>query len=88
MDIGTTENLFVNALGGIDTVTGGVGLDGLIVTSVDGGDGNDTLTGGDGADHPQRRHRQRHAQRRRRQRHADRRAAASSRTSAAPATTR
>jgi Ca2+-binding RTX toxin-like protein len=50
MDIGTTETLFVNALGGIDTVTGGAGLNGLIVTRVDGGDGDDILTGGDGID--------------------------------------
>ena len=50
MDIGTTETLFVNALAGIDTVTGGIGLNGLIVARVDGGDGNDTLTGGDGVD--------------------------------------
>ena len=50
MDIGTTENLFVNALGGNDTVTGGVGLNGLIVARVDGGDGDDILTGGDGVD--------------------------------------
>ncbi len=50
MDIGTTETLFVNALAGIDTVTGGAGLNGLIVTRVDGGDGDDVLTGGDGVD--------------------------------------
>jgi Ca2+-binding RTX toxin-like protein len=50
MDIGTTETLFVNALAGIDTVTGGTGLNGLIVTRVDGGDGDDVLTGGDGID--------------------------------------
>ena len=50
MDIGTTETLFVNALGGIDTVTGGAGLNGLIVARVDGGDGDDILTGGDGVD--------------------------------------
>ena len=50
MDIGTTENLFVNALAGNDTVTGGVGLNGLIVTRIDGGDGDDILTGGDGVD--------------------------------------
>ena len=50
MDIGTTENLFVNALAGNDTVTGGVGLNGLIVTRIDGGDGDDVLTGGDGVD--------------------------------------
>jgi Ca2+-binding RTX toxin-like protein len=50
MDIGTTETLFVNALAGIDTVTGGTGLNGLIVARVDGGDGDDILTGGDGVD--------------------------------------
>ena len=52
IDVGTTENLFVNALGGNDTITGGTNLNGLIVTRVDGGDGNDMLTGGDGVDHP------------------------------------
>ncbi len=50
IDVGTTENLFVNALGGNDTITGGTNLNGLIVTRVDGGDGNDVLTGGDGVD--------------------------------------
>ena len=50
MDIGTTETLFVNALGGNDQVTGGAGLNGLIVARVDGGDGDDTLNGGDGVD--------------------------------------
>jgi hypothetical protein len=50
MDIGTTENLVVNALGGDDSVTGGVGLAALITMTFDGGAGNDTLTGGDGAD--------------------------------------
>ena len=50
MDIGTTENLVVNALAGDDQVTGGAGLAGLIAITINGGDGNDTLTGGDGAD--------------------------------------
>jgi Ca2+-binding RTX toxin-like protein len=50
MDIGTTETLFVNALGGNDQVTGGAGLNGLITVRVDGGDGDDTLNGGDGVD--------------------------------------
>ncbi|MEO5822334.1 MAG: hypothetical protein ABIT71_17645 [Vicinamibacteraceae bacterium] len=50
IDIGTTETLFVNALAGIDTVTGGTNLNGLIVARVDGGDGDDVLTGGDGVD--------------------------------------
>ena len=50
MDIGTTENLVVNALGGADTVTGAIGLAPLIAMTFDGGDGNDILTGGDGID--------------------------------------
>ena len=36
--------------GGDDTITGAAGLDGLIKLSLDGGDGNDTITGGDGDD--------------------------------------
>jgi Ca2+-binding RTX toxin-like protein len=50
LDIGTTENLVVHALGGNDTVTAGNGLAALIHLTADGGTGNDTLTGGDGAD--------------------------------------
>jgi hypothetical protein len=50
MDIGTTENLVVNALGGDDSVTAGVGLAALISITIDGGAGNDTIAGGDGAD--------------------------------------
>jgi Ca2+-binding RTX toxin-like protein len=50
MDIGTTEVLEVNALAGLDTVTGSAGLDGLILLEVDGGDDNDLITGGDGDD--------------------------------------
>ena len=50
MDIGTTENLVVNALGGDDAVTAGVGLAALIAITIEGGDGNDTIDGGDGAD--------------------------------------
>jgi Ca2+-binding RTX toxin-like protein len=50
LDIGTTENLVVNANGGDDVVTAGNGLAPLIKMTVDGGAGNDTLTGGDGAD--------------------------------------
>jgi hypothetical protein len=50
MDIGTTENLVVNALGGDDSVTAGTGLAALIAITIDGGAGNDTLNGGDGAD--------------------------------------
>src|SRR6185437_14913978 len=45
IDIGTSENLVVNANGGDDTVTASNGLDTLI-----GGDGNDMLFGGDGND--------------------------------------
>src|SRR6266699_2247483 len=50
IDIGTSENLVVNANGGDDTFTAGNGLANLIQITVDGGAGNDTLTGGDGAD--------------------------------------
>ncbi len=50
LDIGTSENLVVNANGGDDTFTAGNGLAALIQITVDGGAGNDTLTGGDGND--------------------------------------
>jgi Ca2+-binding RTX toxin-like protein len=50
LDIGTTEKLVVNGLGGDDIITGSEGLDGLIKLKLDGGDGNDTITGGDGDD--------------------------------------
>jgi Ca2+-binding RTX toxin-like protein len=50
IDIGTSENLTLNANGGDDTFTGSNGLAPLIQLVVDGGTGNDTLTGGDGTD--------------------------------------
>src|SRR5436305_1393146 len=50
LDIGTTENLVVNANGGDDVITAGNGLAGLIQLTLDGGAGNDTITGGDGND--------------------------------------
>ncbi len=50
IDIGTTENLVLNANGGDDTITAGNGLAGLIQLTLDGGAGNDTITGGDGND--------------------------------------
>src|SRR5713226_6316204 len=50
LDIGTTENLVVNANGGDDIITAGNGLAGLIQLTIDGGAGNDTITGGDGND--------------------------------------
>jgi Ca2+-binding RTX toxin-like protein len=50
LDIGTTENLVVNANGGDDTITAGNGLASLIKLTIDGGAGNDTITGGDGND--------------------------------------
>ena len=50
LDIGTTENLVLNANGGDDTFTAGNGLATLIQLTVDGGAGNDTITGGDGDD--------------------------------------
>src|SRR6266699_3097845 len=50
IDIGTTENLVLNANGGDDTITAGNGLASLIKLTIDGGAGNDTITGGDGND--------------------------------------
>src|SRR3954451_6386978 len=50
LDIGTTENLVVNANGGDDVITAGNGLASLIKVTIDGGAGNDTITGGDGND--------------------------------------
>ena len=50
LDIGTTENLVVNANGGDDVITAGNGLAPLIQIAMDGGAGNDTLNGGDGDD--------------------------------------
>jgi Ca2+-binding RTX toxin-like protein len=50
LDIGTTENLVLNANGGDDTFTAGNGLAGLIAITVDGGPGNDIIRGGDGND--------------------------------------
>src|SRR6478735_6613759 len=50
IDIGTSENLVVNMNGGDDTFTGSNGLSTLIAVTIDGGNGNDTITGTDGAD--------------------------------------
>ncbi len=51
MDIGSFENITVNALDGDDTVTGTPGLAALVESLIiDGGAGTDTLNGGDGAD--------------------------------------
>jgi Ca2+-binding RTX toxin-like protein len=50
LDIGTTENLVVNANGGDDFITAGNGLASLIKLTIDGGAGNDTIIGGDGND--------------------------------------
>lgn len=50
IDIGTSENLVVNANGGDDVITAGNGLATLINLTLDGGNGNDTITGGDGND--------------------------------------
>jgi Ca2+-binding RTX toxin-like protein len=50
IDIGTTENLVLNANGGDDVITASNGLAGLINLTLDGGAGNDTITGGDGND--------------------------------------
>src|SRR5436190_8800512 len=50
LDIGTTENLVLNAGGGDDVFTASNGLATLIHLTVDGGTGNDSITGGDGND--------------------------------------
>ena len=50
IDIGTSENLTLNANGGDDTFTATGNLAALIQITVDGGTGNDTLLGGNGAD--------------------------------------
>ncbi|MFO1162169.1 MAG: calcium-binding protein [Reyranellaceae bacterium] len=50
LDIGTTEEIVVNANGGDDVITASNGLSGLIRLTIDGGTGNDTITGGDGND--------------------------------------
>ena len=50
MDIGTTENLLINSLGGDDLITLQAGLNGLILITVNAGEGNDNITGGDGPD--------------------------------------
>ena len=50
LDIGTTENLVLNAGGGDDVFTASNGLANLIHLTVDGGAGNDSITGGDGND--------------------------------------
>lgn len=50
LDIGTTENLVLNANGGNDQFTGSNGLATLIQITVDGGTGQDTIQGSDGAD--------------------------------------
>jgi Ca2+-binding RTX toxin-like protein len=50
LDIGTTEQLDVNAGGGDDRIVGSKGLATLISSSFDGQDGKDRITGTDGAD--------------------------------------
>ncbi|CAN7749744.1 calcium-binding protein [Bradyrhizobium sp. LjRoot220] len=50
LDIGTTENLVINANGGDDVIIASNGLATLIKLTVDGGAGNDTITSGDGDD--------------------------------------
>jgi Ca2+-binding RTX toxin-like protein len=44
------DSLVVNALGGNDTVNGGIGLAALIKVTVDGGTGNDTINGSDASE--------------------------------------
>ena len=50
IDIGTSENLVVNANGGDDSFSATGNLAALIQITVDGGSGNDTLLGSNGAD--------------------------------------
>ncbi|MBR1126281.1 calcium-binding protein [Bradyrhizobium lablabi] len=50
LDIGTTENLVVNAGGGDDRISATGNLAALIKLTIDGGAGNDTILGGNGAD--------------------------------------
>jgi Ca2+-binding RTX toxin-like protein len=50
LDIGTTEELVVNANGGNDTISAVGNLAALIALTLDGGDGNDTVLGGNGND--------------------------------------
>jgi Ca2+-binding RTX toxin-like protein len=50
IDIGTSENLTLNANGGDDSYSATGNLAALIDVTVDGGAGNDTILGGNGAD--------------------------------------
>jgi Ca2+-binding RTX toxin-like protein len=50
MDIGTTERLTLNMLGGDDSFSATGNLAALIITTVNGGDGNDTILGTNGLD--------------------------------------
>ena len=50
VDIGTTENLLLNAAAGDDRIKGAAGLAGLIKSTLNGDDGNDRITGTDGED--------------------------------------
>lgn len=50
LDVGTTENLVLNANAGWDAITAGAGLASLVQITVDGGAGNDTIRGSDGND--------------------------------------
>ena len=50
IDIGTSENLVLNANGGNDTFSATGNLQALIKITVDGGAGNDTILGSNGAD--------------------------------------
>jgi Ca2+-binding RTX toxin-like protein len=50
LDIGTSENLVLNANGGNDTFSATGNLAALILITVDGGAGDDTISGSNGAD--------------------------------------
>jgi Ca2+-binding RTX toxin-like protein len=50
VDIGTTEDLLLNAAGGNDRIIGAKGLAGRIKSTLNGDDGNDRIVGTDGED--------------------------------------
>jgi Ca2+-binding RTX toxin-like protein len=51
IDIGTSENLVLNANGGDDSFSASGNLAALIAITVEGGAGDDSIVGGNGADH-------------------------------------
>ena len=86
IDIGTSENLVLNANGGDDCFSATGNLAALIQITVDGGAGNDTLLGSNGADIAARRRRRRLRRRPAGQRRRPSWAPATTRSSGIPAT--